>query len=216
MAPQLLGGFARVSLDPGQTKHVTISIQPRILQYWSVVDNAWVPVWGDRSFSVGSSSRDIRLTTVSGCIHGSVTGGFTVAAGQQACVASGARLTGPVTVNAGGSLDLDGATVTGPVTASGGAVIRVCGSRLTGPVNINGSSGLVLVGGDAATGPCAGNTITGPVQITGNTHGVEFNGNRVTGSVTMTGNTGSLPPPDTGSVHATGNEITGPSNIQPS
>jgi beta-glucosidase len=216
MAPQLLGGFARVSLDPGQTKHVTISIQPRILQYWGVVDNAWVPVWGDRTFSVGASSRDVRLSTVSGCLHGNVTGGTTVEAGQQVCLGSGARVTGPLTVDAGGSLNLDGATVTGHVKVSGAGVVRVCGTRITGPLTITGSTGLVLVGGDAATGPCAGNTITGPVRITGNTHGVEFNANRVTGSVTITGNTGAVPPPDSGSVHESGNTIVGPRSIQTS
>ena len=63
-------------------------------------------------------------------------------------------------------------------------------------------------------GPCAGNFIVGPVTLTGNNAGVEFNGNTVIGSVRITGNTGALPPPDTGPVHAEGNTIIGPSNIQ--
>ena len=92
---------------------------------------------------------------------------------------------------------------------------RLCGANVQGPLTITGSTGLVLVGGDAATGACAANTIVGPVSVTGNTGGVEFNGNNVDGPLTITGNTGSLPAPDTGSVHAVGNTVSGPSKIQP-
>jgi uncharacterized protein len=71
-----------------------------------------------------------------------------------------------------------------------------------------------VVGGDAATGPCAANTITGSVSVTGNRGGVEVNGNHVIGSLRVTGNTGTLPPPDSGAVHAVGNAVTGPVTIQ--
>ena len=63
MAVRALAGFERVSLDPGQTKHVTIELAPRAFQYWSVVEHAWNTAWGDRRIAVGSSSRDLRLTT---------------------------------------------------------------------------------------------------------------------------------------------------------
>ena len=43
--------------------------------------------------------------------------------------------------------------------------------------------------------------------LTGNKGGVELNGNHVVGSVTRTGTTGTLPPPDVGSVHASGNAV---------
>jgi hypothetical protein len=33
--------------------------------------------------------------------------------------------------------------------------------------------------------------------------------------VTIAGTTGTLPPPDTGSVHATGNTVVGPTSIAP-
>ena len=79
---------------------------------------------------------------------------------------------------------------------------------------MSGATGIVVVGGDAATGMCAGNFIVGPVTLTGNNAGVEFNGNTVIGSVRITGNTGALPNPDTGPVHAEGNSIIGPSDIQ--
>jgi hypothetical protein len=82
-------------------------------------------------------------------------------------------------------------------------------------VSISGSTGLVLIGGDAATGPCAGNTIAAPTNLTNNNGGVELNGNHVSGSIAITGTTGSLPPPDTGSVHTSGNTGSGPITITP-
>ena len=72
----------------------------------------------------------------------------------------------------------------------------------------------MLIGGDAATGACDGNTISGGANITDSTGGVEFNGNSGSGGLRITGITGTLPPPDTGSVHAAGNTITGGSKIQ--
>ena len=156
----------------------------------------------------------LTVTYSSPCIRGAHTGPLTVPAGRAICVAAGGRVTGPVTVAAGGSLDVEGGTITGPVSASGAGVVRVCSARLTGPLTVGGSNGLVLVGGDAATGPCDGNRITGEVRLTNNSAGVEFNGNHVTGAVTITGNTGTLPPPDTGPVHAAGNTVVGAKHIQ--
>ncbi len=156
----------------------------------------------------------LSVTSTGPCLSGTHTGPLTVKAGQAICTMPGVKLTGPLTIDAGGAIDLTGATVSGPVRASGATVVRICGSALTGPLSISESTSLVLVGGDAATGPCAGNTITGPVTISGNTGGVEFNSNRVTGPVRINGNTGSVPPPDSGPVHATGNIVTGPSQIQ--
>jgi beta-glucosidase len=371
MAVRALAGFRRVSLDPGQTTHVTVEIPARSFQYWSTDTHDWAFALGPRTVYVGSSSRDFRLTradataplvtitpdrapdhngwynhavtftataqgvaeasvtcdapktystpdsgtasvtmsctdsggdtgsatvtfqydatapvvtytgnagsyapfdnvsihcsatdatsgiatsscadivgpaytfgfgshtfsagatdnagnassatatftvTTAGCLSGSVTKPVSIGAGQSACVAPGTTVTGPVTVNAGGSLFSAGATFTGPVRATGAAVVRVCGSSLNGPLTVGKSTGLVVVGGDAATGPCDGNRITGPVSLTDNTAGVEFNDNTVTGPLTITGTTGTLPPPDSGSVHAEGNTVTGPTRIQP-
>ena len=50
--------------------------------------------------------------------------------------------------------------------------------------------------------------------MTGNSAGVELNGNAVIGPLRITGNTGTLPLPDTGPVHATGNTVTGPTTVQ--
>jgi beta-glucosidase len=64
LAVRALAGFERVSLDPGQTKHVTIAIAPRAFQYWSVPDHTWRTAWGERTIFVAASSRDLRLSKV--------------------------------------------------------------------------------------------------------------------------------------------------------
>jgi hypothetical protein len=61
LAVKSLAGFDRVSLAPGQRKHVTIEVAPRAFQYWDADTHDWVTAWGSRTISVGSSSRDIRL-----------------------------------------------------------------------------------------------------------------------------------------------------------
>jgi len=48
MAVRALAGFERVSLHPGQTKHVTIHVARRAFQFWSVADHAWMTAWGVR------------------------------------------------------------------------------------------------------------------------------------------------------------------------
>jgi beta-glucosidase len=176
---------------------------------------------GDHTFT--ASAKDLAgntnsaattfIVTTGGCL-GDTKGQVTVGAGQSVCVAPGAKVSGPVTVKPGGSLYIDGATISGPVKPSGAALVRICGSTITGPLTVDGSTGIVVAGGDAATGPCAGNTITGPVSLTNNAAGVEFNNNNVTGPLTITGNTGTLPPPDSGPVSATGNTVSGPVKIQ--
>jgi beta-glucosidase len=62
MAPQALGGFAKVSLAPGASQTVAVTIPARQFAYWSAETHAWVPLTGARSIMVGASSRDIRLT----------------------------------------------------------------------------------------------------------------------------------------------------------
>jgi hypothetical protein len=149
------------------------------------------------------------------CLTRVQAGPLTVTAGQAICIGEGGTLAGPVTVQPGGALDVEDGRVTGPVTAVGASGIRLCGAIVTGPLSVAASTGLVLVGGDAATGRCDGNTINGPVTFTDNRGGVELNGNVVTGPVTITRTTGSLPPPDTGSVHQAANTITGRVTISP-
>jgi hypothetical protein len=149
------------------------------------------------------------------CITGVRATPLTVVAGQSICFAPGAKMAGTVTVQAGGALDIESATLASTLRSTGAAAIRICGSTVQGGTTVTGTTGLVLIGGDAATGPCAGNTLSNSASVNNNSGGVEFNNNRVLGSLTIIGNTGTLPPPDVGPVHATGNSATGPINIQP-
>jgi beta-glucosidase len=56
-----LAGDARVTLRPGQSKRVTVTLDPRSLSYWDTGTQRWVTPGGQVSVLVGSSSRDIRL-----------------------------------------------------------------------------------------------------------------------------------------------------------
>jgi len=155
----------------------------------------------------------LTVNASSPCTSGPSNGKVNVAAGQVACFGPGTTINGPVTISAGGAIDIEGATITGPLRIDGTGVVRICGTRVTGPLSVTGATGLVLIGGDAATGACAGNTFTGPVDLTSNKGGVEFNGNTVTGPLTISKTTGTVPAPDTGAVHAEGNTVSGPSRI---
>ncbi len=64
-----LKGFARVSLQPGETKKVEIALDDKAFRYFNVGTNAWEIEDGSYDIEVGASVRDIRLkaeVTVSG------------------------------------------------------------------------------------------------------------------------------------------------------
>jgi beta-glucosidase len=55
-----LKGFSKIHLEPGQTKTVTLSLEPRDFAYWDDLQHAWVAENGEFEILVGSSSQDIR------------------------------------------------------------------------------------------------------------------------------------------------------------
>jgi beta-glucosidase len=57
-----LKGFAKVSLEPGQTKTVIVPITPRDLAYFDVAGKQWKADAGLYEIQIGASSRDIRGT----------------------------------------------------------------------------------------------------------------------------------------------------------
>ena len=61
--PQELKAFSKVALEPGETKTVTLSLNQQSLAYWDPGADDWVAEEGAFTVLVGSSSRDIRLTT---------------------------------------------------------------------------------------------------------------------------------------------------------
>ena len=56
-----LKGFAKVSLEPGESKTVEMKLTPRSFQYYDVDAKDWVAEPGTYEIRVGASSRDIKL-----------------------------------------------------------------------------------------------------------------------------------------------------------
>ena len=54
-----LAGFAKVSLEPGESKVVGIEVDPRLLSVWSTGNPGWTRRRGDYTLSVARSSRDV-------------------------------------------------------------------------------------------------------------------------------------------------------------
>ena len=59
---QELKGFAKVALNPGEEKQITIALNDRSFAVWSILENDWVIEGGSYEIRIGASSRDIRLT----------------------------------------------------------------------------------------------------------------------------------------------------------
>ena len=57
-----LKGFAKISLNPNETKTVSFNIKPRDLAYFDVTGHQWKAGAGKYEVEIGASSRDIRLT----------------------------------------------------------------------------------------------------------------------------------------------------------
>lgn len=57
-----LKAFAQVSLEPGETKTVTLALDEESLSYYDPAAKGWVAEAGEFDVLVGASSRDIRLT----------------------------------------------------------------------------------------------------------------------------------------------------------
>ena len=57
-----LKGFAKVFLEPGQSKTVEIELGPEAFSYFHAKQNAWLADPGTFEVLIGSSSRDVLLT----------------------------------------------------------------------------------------------------------------------------------------------------------
>ena len=57
-----LVAFDRIHVAAGKASNVTLHVAPRQLQYWSTRNGTWVTATGQRTLSVGVSSRDLRLS----------------------------------------------------------------------------------------------------------------------------------------------------------
>ena len=61
---QELKGFAKVQLQPGESKTVTIPLDDKAFRYWNTKTDSWEVEGGSYELRVGASSTDIRLTAV--------------------------------------------------------------------------------------------------------------------------------------------------------
>lgn len=63
-APKALAGWAKIRLEPGEQREVSIALDRESLSYWDVEADAWQMPPGEVPIYVGSSSADIRLEGV--------------------------------------------------------------------------------------------------------------------------------------------------------
>jgi beta-glucosidase len=56
-----LVAFDRIHLNAGESRDVSLHVEPRQLQYWSTAEGKWLAATSRRTVSVGASSRDLRL-----------------------------------------------------------------------------------------------------------------------------------------------------------
>lgn len=61
---QELKGFAKVQLQPGESKTVTIPLDDKAFRYWNTKTDSWEVEGGSYELRVGASSADICLTAV--------------------------------------------------------------------------------------------------------------------------------------------------------
>jgi beta-glucosidase len=61
--PKQLKAFLKVSIEPGKSTHVGLTLNERAFQYWDVASRRWKSVSGTYGVMVGSSSRDLPLQT---------------------------------------------------------------------------------------------------------------------------------------------------------
>ena len=59
-----LKGFAKVHLQPGESRTVQVSLDEEAFRYWSPLRRRWVVEAGEAEVRVGTSCRDIHLTGV--------------------------------------------------------------------------------------------------------------------------------------------------------
>ncbi|HVV18159.1 MAG TPA: glycoside hydrolase family 3 C-terminal domain-containing protein [Pseudonocardiaceae bacterium] len=92
--PKQLKGFQKVELRPGQTKHVTFSLDTRDVSYWDPNAQSWTAAAGKYQIMVGDSSANLPLhgsfavTTTTGPRYVHVTAPSVLAAGDTATVSA--------------------------------------------------------------------------------------------------------------------------------
>ena len=105
--PRQLGGFQRVSLQPGQSRQVTFEVTPRSEEWWDTSANGWSSSPGVYGVYVGDSSAlddlplsgSFTLATTPGSREVSVNAPSSMAAGKAATVTVSLSASGTQTLN---------------------------------------------------------------------------------------------------------------------
>ncbi|MGH6654217.1 MAG: glycoside hydrolase family 3 C-terminal domain-containing protein [Actinocrinis sp.] len=125
--PKRLQGFARVDLQPGQSKTVNFPLSQSNLQYWDATTNGWATSTGDYTVSVGDSDRNLPLTGT--------------------LAVSAAQIGRPVTVTDPGPQEgVAGVAANVPISASDGTsgqTLTYSATGLPAGVSINASTGAI-------------------------------------------------------------------------
>jgi beta-glucosidase len=58
--PQELKAFAKVALDPGESREIALPLDDRAFAFWDVAAHGWTVEPGEFELRIGTSSRDIR------------------------------------------------------------------------------------------------------------------------------------------------------------
>jgi beta-glucosidase len=61
-AHERLLGWSRIKLDPGETRRVTITADPRLLANWDVAAHTWRIAGGRYGLAIGASAADLQLS----------------------------------------------------------------------------------------------------------------------------------------------------------
>jgi len=199
---------------------VRIEFPPTFLPLPPTFTEPFTMAWTNRS----TFQQVIKFTAGVKVISGTVSGPLVVKSGESVELTSTGKISGPVTVEPGGELNVEGGTISGSVKANKAAPLRLCGATISGPVEATNGSGSVVIG--EGTSGCSANTISGSVTVTGNKEGVVIDGNIVSGPLTVTGNEGGTTVVNntvSGSLTVTGNSgvvvdkpntVKGPSKLQ--
>ncbi len=57
-----LKGFAKVELNPGETKHLEVTLDRRAFSYYDIKDHKWTVAPGEFDIYVARSSAEVELT----------------------------------------------------------------------------------------------------------------------------------------------------------
>ncbi|MGH9098841.1 MAG: hypothetical protein ACRDV8_01245, partial [Acidimicrobiales bacterium] len=121
-------------------------------------------------------------------ISGSKSGSLVITSGETVLITG--KVSGSISVEPGGGLEIEGGKVSGAISATGATGFTLCGATVSGAMSVSASTGSVLIGG--GTTGCAKSKISGAISLSGNKGPVELATSTISGPVSLSGNTGSL------------------------